>query len=279
MVFSETYRQAFGLYSLSAYTSLAGDSNTDNDLNSVEITKSNCEPTANCTLGDGVRLFQLGSIDNSSDCGTDGYTDFTSMMTDLAVDSTNDLTITTGYGNQFITVWIDFNDDFVFTNDERVITNFEIADGSGAGTFTETMSLVIPADDTLGEHLMRAKTNWNAEVPDDPCEETTYGETEDYKVNIMETLGLENLVLGSNQLLIKEIETNIFEISFLTDAYINRLNLTVYNVMGQKMVNHRLDNANGVYSYILDMNYVPVGVYLVRLGTNDIGKVSRLIVK
>ena len=40
---------------------------------------------------------------------------------------------------------------------------------------------------------MRAKANWNAPVPDDACEETTYGETEDYTVEIVESLGISNL--------------------------------------------------------------------------------------
>ena len=60
----------------------------------------------------------------------------------------------------------------------------------GAGEFTETMDLVIPADATLGEHLMRAKTNWNNPVPDDACEETTYGETEEYTAIIDYPVGI-----------------------------------------------------------------------------------------
>ena len=32
---------------------------------------------------------------------------------------------------------------------------------------------------------MRAKTNWQAGVPDDACQLTTYGETEDYMINIL----------------------------------------------------------------------------------------------
>ena len=45
--------------------------------------------------------------------------------------------------------------------------------------------VTIPASATLGQHLMRTKTNWAAGVPDDACETTQYGETEDYMINIL----------------------------------------------------------------------------------------------
>ena len=93
--------------------------------------------------------------------------------------------MTTGYGNQFVRIWIDYNDDFNFTLDELILDNYEIADGAAAGSYTETTQVTIPADATLGQHLMRAKTNWQAGVPDDACELTTYGETEDYMINIL----------------------------------------------------------------------------------------------
>jgi len=34
---------------------------------------------------------------------------------------------------------------------------------------------------------MRAKTNWSGPVPTDACDETAYGETEDYMVEIIES--------------------------------------------------------------------------------------------
>ena len=37
---------------------------------------------------------------------------------------------------------------------------------------------------------MRVKTNWNSGVPDDACETPHYGQTEDYTVNIVTSLGI-----------------------------------------------------------------------------------------
>src|SRR5690606_37374299 len=169
---------ALGTYHLSAYTSLPGDSDTSNDETTVEITKQNCTPTADCSLGDGLRLFEVNEINNPSGC--EGYGDFTDQVAVFEDDSTNDLTVTTEYGNQYLRVWTDFNADLTSTPDETVVNNVVIGPGEGSGNWTLTTDLVIPAGAATGQHLMRAKTNWNNPVPDDACEETTYGETEDY---------------------------------------------------------------------------------------------------
>ena len=44
-------------------------------------------------------------------------------MANLEADTTYELTVTTGYGDQYITVWIDFNDDLEFSNEEIVRLN------------------------------------------------------------------------------------------------------------------------------------------------------------
>ena len=270
---------AVGNYALSAYTSLTGDSDASNDSTTVTIIKSTCQPEANCTLGDGIKHFILGDIDNTSDCDPDGYGDYTTMITSLEIDSTNDLTITTGYGNQFVRVWIDFNDDFVYSLDELVVDNYEIADGSSSGTFTETMDLVIPAGAALGEHIMRAKTNWNTEVPNDACEETSYGETEDYMVNIVVNIGVDGHLFGDASIQITELTENVFDVNLATSSYTENLAITVFSITGQRLVYYNMKNIDGNYHYNLDMSYTAPGVYLVRIGNKESGKVKRIIVK
>ncbi|PVW15365.1 GEVED domain-containing protein [Marixanthomonas spongiae] len=269
---------AFGTYNFTAYTSLSNDSDTSNDATSKVVVNSNCQPESNCSLGDGIRLFQVANVNNSSGCDPDGYGDYTSITADLEIDTTYDLTITTGYGNQFVRVWIDFNDDFVFTLDELVVDNYEIADGQTGGTHTETMDLVIPAGVTLGQHLMRAKTNWNSPVPDDACEETSYGETEDYMANIFDPLST-NDPFNDAQFTIVNQGNNNFDVTLKTQSVTGKLELTVYNVLGQRIVYRVLENEGNGYHHNLNMNYVKSGVYLVKIGNNEVGKVQRIIVE
>ncbi len=270
---------ALGIYNLSATTTLALDSNTANDSFSTTITKSNCQPNLNCSDGDGFQLFQLGTINNVSQCGTNGYSDFTNLSTNLVLGSTNDLTLTTGYGSQHVTVWIDFNDDFLFTNDEKVVTDYEIAPGQGGGSYTETTTLTIPSNAALGQHLLRAKTNWSNPVPDDACEETTYGETEDYLVTITPSLGIQNYGLQNAELQVKYVPNNIFEINLINSEETKPLIFTVFNSIGQRVVYDKVKNNNSIYNYELDMSFAPKGVYLIRFGDNKFGKVKKILVK
>jgi len=267
---------AIGNHNLTVNTSLSGDSDTSNDSISVVITKSTCQPSMDCSFGDGFQLFQVGSIDNTSGC--EGYADFTNLSTDFASDSTNSLTVTTGYGDQHVRVWIDYNDDFSFTNDEIVVSDYVIAPGQTDGSYTETMDLVVPASAANGSHIMRAKTNWQAPVPDDACEETTYGETEDYTANIG-VVGVEDTIFGSSELVVANLGNNQYKFSIVTTEVTERLTFSVTNMVGQKLISYNLDNINGSYTYDLDMSYATPGVYIARLGNSKSGKVKKIIVK
>jgi len=267
---------ALGTYNLSAYTSLPGDSDTSNDATSVVIVKQNCQPSGDCSYGDGFRLFKVTDIDNPSGC--EGYADFTDQIAFMEPGSTNDLTITTEYGNQYVRVWIDFNDDFVFTTDEIVVDNIVIAPGQSGGTYTITTDLVIPAGAAIGQHLMRGKTNWNGPVPADACLETTFGETEDYTADIG-TLGVNDPIFGQNGMIVVTQDNKTFDISLKTQNYSEAMNISVYNTLGQRLLYKKLENKNNEYKYQLDMGYVASGVYLVRIGNRDNGRVKRIIVK
>ncbi|MDA9849621.1 GEVED domain-containing protein [Flavobacteriaceae bacterium] len=279
-IFSQTADlSAFGLYEITATVNIENDSDESNNSISVNVNNSNCTPTGDLSFGDGFHLFQVGDINNNTGEGGSGYEDFTNLSTDLEQGSTNDLTVTTGYGNQHIRVWIDFNDDFVFTLDEVVVDNYVIAPGSVAGDYTETMQLVVPDDATLGEHIMRAKSNWNAPVPDDACEETNYGETEDYIVNIVESLGIDDSVLANSEFRIISQDNNQFNIS-LSTLYNDDISFSVYNVSGQVIVFNNISKNSDKYLYDLDMSYAAAGVYLVKMGNSSIGyRVGKIIVK
>ena len=267
-----------GTFTLTVNTSLPGDDVSTNDSSAIEIVNSNCAPSMNCAVGDGLTLFQLLDIDNTSGC--EGYGDFTDQITNVEQGGTHDVTMTTGYGTQYVRIWIDFNDDYAYTIDELVLDNYVIADGSPGGSYTETTQINIPADAALGEHSMRVKTNWNAGVPDDACEVTTYGETEDYMVNVVTSLGLEENQLNESQFIIYSPDNDNFTVK-LTTEYSDLITFTVYDVNGKIVVFNNIEKTDGSsYIYDLDMSYAAAGVYLVKMGNSTIGyKTGRIIVK
>ena len=253
---------ALGPYEISVTTALSGDQDPSNDSVSTTVTNLLCQPNLNCSFGDGFQLFAVNEINNPSGC--EGYGDFTSQVANFDSDTAYDLTVTTGYGDQYVTVWIDFNDDYSFTPDEKVVDNYVMAPGQGGGSYTETMTLTIPAGVNPGTHLMRAKTNWQAEVPENACEETTYGETEDYSANIG-GLSSDDYVFSSAELLVRESENDQFDIELRTD-YQGPLYFALYNVLGQQLKFKTLSQSGpNSYQIKLDMAQAASGVYIVKL--------------
>jgi hypothetical protein len=272
---------AFGSYSITAYTSLSSDYDNSNDSTSVTVSNINCTPESNCMYngapGDGFQLVSIGDIYNETGCSDNGYGDYTAISTDLEQGSTNPLILTTNYGSQNVRVWIDYNDNFVFESpDELVVDNYVIGPGSGNISVTGQTSITIPSDAVLGQHIMRLKSNWNAGVPDDACEDTAWGETEDYSVNIVTSLGIDDINQNS-EFSVVSLGNNQFDVN-LNSSYVGKIELTVYNVLGQRMVFHRFENT-GTFNYDLDMSYVAKGVYLVKVGNSSFGKVQKIIVE
>src|SRR5690606_40409779 len=95
------------------------------------------------------------------------------------------------------------------------------------------MDLVVPAGVANGEHRMRAKTNWNAPVPADACEETSFGETEDYTANIG-MLGVNDFSIRNGELVITTEGNKQFEITLIT-AYEGQAYISIYNMLGQQL--------------------------------------------
>jgi hypothetical protein len=268
-----------GYHELMVTTSLPEDANASNDADTVTIFNSMCQPELMCTQGVGIFDFQLGTISNLTGCDPNGYGNYTNLSTDLGQNSTNDLTITTGYGSVFIKVWIDFNDNFNFEPEEIVVNDYEIADGQGAGTYTETMPLSISDISPLGEHMLRAKTNYNEGVPSDPCATTMFGETEDYLVNIVIGTGVGLHNNEPNDLILVNKGNNQFVALFEAVTIIETLFVSVVNIQGQTIIYNRVPNTGGKYEYEFDMSYAPAGIYLLRLGSENFGKVERFVVQ
>ena len=255
---------AFGIYDLIVTVFLNNDANDSNNSLSANITNANCSPVGDLSYGDGFHLFQLGDINNNTGEGGVGYENFTNLSTDLEQGAAHQLTVTTGYGTQYIRVWIDFNDDYTFSLDELVVDNFVIASGSAAGSYTENMDLVVPANAALGPHIMRAKTNWNAPVPDDACEETQYGETEDYMANIVESLGAENIQIENISIYPNPI-SNLLNVNVGTNS---GLNYSIFNITGQIIFKGKFTSSNNR----VDFSNLSKGVYFLQVLDKPLNK-------
>ena len=147
-----------------------------------------CEPGygTGCSQGDGFTDFAVAEIENyGSGCANlngNGWSQYLGLGPAFLIPGQSyDFIMKTGYNNQNVSIWIDFNDDLDLTEDERILFDFNL---SQSGQFY-TAVVEIPLTAPEGQHIMRARTNWSSSC-DDPCEDYSYGEAEDYYVVVGE---------------------------------------------------------------------------------------------
>ncbi len=149
----------------------------------VVVPVSYCVSKGKNTTDESIQKVTLGAINNTSTLDT-GYTDYTSISTDLTKGESNIITITPkwsgtvykeGYG-----VWIDYNKDGDFDDaGENVFTKAPSKETTVTGTFTAPLSAI------NGATRMRVVLKYN-KTPK-ACETSIeYGEVEDYTVVIGE---------------------------------------------------------------------------------------------
>ena len=150
------------------------------DLNLADY----CVPGGDCSYNDGFTDFAFAGIENyGSGCSPGGYGDFTTMMGTAEIANTYTLTIATGYDDNRASIWIDFNDDQVFSDYERILTDFVMVE---AGVMYD-VDVTIPGFASPGVHRMRAGAAWAEPSSPDPCANLDYGEWEDYMIEITGT--------------------------------------------------------------------------------------------
>ncbi len=141
---------------------------------------SYCASRGNNVSDEYINNVQIGSINNTSGVNG-GYADFTTISTTLSKGSSVNITITptwtgTIYAEGYA-VWIDYNQDNDFDDAGELVYSRSATTATPiSGSFT------VPTSATDGPTRMRVSMKYNG-IPT-PCESFTYGEVEDYTVDI-----------------------------------------------------------------------------------------------
>ncbi len=154
-------------------------SNTVN-VTTLPATATYCASQGNSIADERIGRVQMGTIDNTSPT-TSGYSDFTSISTSVNKGQAYSITVTPQWtGSTYpegFAVWIDYNNDKDFDDAGELVWSRAASTATPAtGTFT------IPTTAALGATRMRVSMKYNG-IPT-ACEAFSYGEVEDYTVNI-----------------------------------------------------------------------------------------------
>ncbi|MEY4585676.1 MAG: hypothetical protein RIT05_94 [Bacteroidota bacterium] len=139
-----------------------------------------CTAGATSTSFEKISNVTFGTINNNS-TSTAGYENFTSLSTNVIAGQTLPISvsISNAFSSDEVLVWIDFNQDGDFTDaGEAVYT-------STRGVGPHSGNLTISGSAAIGSTRMRVRMHDAAAGPNNtPCGNSTYGQVEDYTVNI-----------------------------------------------------------------------------------------------
>ena len=233
-----------------------------------------CASTSNSTADEKIGKVVLGTISNTS-TGTAGYENFTAQSTVLKRGTANTITITPSWTstkyNEGYGVWIDYNKNGFFTDaGEMVFSKTASQTTPVSGSFT------IPATAVLGTTRMRVSMKYN-EIPTS-CETLSYGQVEDYTVNITAATAITNLTGVSNAANFNDIfELKLYPNpvdTMLTISNSDDSNVTykIINLIGQVV---KFGNMN---EKEINVSEFKSGIYIFEATTNE-ETVSKKFVK
>ncbi len=193
-----------GQYTVSLTATNAQGSDVETKNNYIVVAQVTGPCTASAVCDEYIAAVSFNTINNTSACGNNGYTDFTGTSTSLAQGTAYTLTITpaivnntqaAAYTNDEIAAWIDFNNDFDFNDAGEQVAYVLVATG-----WVNTFNVSIPLASSTGPVRMRVRISYQPDGAITPCGPASYGETEDYTINITSGAGLNDNPLGLVQM-------------------------------------------------------------------------------
>ena len=233
------------------------------NVTTLTVTLTYCASQGNSVVDEKIGRVQFGTINNTSTGGT-GYTNFTAISTNVVRGSANTITITPAWTSTVYSegyaVFIDYNQDGDFIDaGETAYTKATSTATPATGTIT------IPATATLGSTRMRVSMKYNGTPTS--CETFSYGQVEDYTVNITSVAReISNDV--SFNVFPNPVKGDILNISNLDIASEYR----IFNMLGQQIGNGKIENQS------INVGSLTSGTYLIEV-SNANGKSSKRFIK
>ena len=146
----------------------------------------------NCSW-ESITNVTFAGINNTTGCNT-GINDYTAQIATVNQGSTYPLSVTIDAdGSDYIYAFIDWNQNGILDDTGEVYTVVSNTNVNGP----HTININVPAGATLGTTRMRVVLEWDSSGPD-PCVSRTFGEVEDYTVEVLPALPVCPMPLALN---------------------------------------------------------------------------------
>ena len=262
--------------------SAASNTITSTTLSTAKIGPIYCSSYGTNTAREYINKVQIGTITNVSG-NNNGYGDFTTMTISLALGTSNVIAITPAWNgaavNETYRVWIDFNQDGDFDDSGELVYS-----KSKTKTTTVSGSLVIPTSALTGSTRMRISMKYNTLA--NPCEIFTYGEVEDYGVNITSgatariassfeattAINTPDTYLEKAKLSFKLYPNPVKENVIYISGIDSNPDYTIFNMMGQEVAKGNLEIKS------IAVGHLPSGTYIIKLN-DGMSRATKLFIK
>ena len=247
----------------------------DYTVNIKNAAVSYCASQGNDASYEWIAGVAVSDLNNST--GSDGgYADFTNITANMALGSSYAVSLSPGFSgstyNEYWKVWIDFNKDGDFTD-----ANELVFDAGSLSSSTVNGTLSIPSTVQTGTTRMRVSMKYNGSQGS--CEAFSYGEVEDYTVNITSssskdnpTASIEDTEVASSALSVypNPAQSNItLELSGFNET----ADIVIVNTQGQVVFNDRIAVMNALSKHELSLGHLERGTYFIIAREDD--KVER----
>ena len=232
---------------------------------------ASCVPNVkNPSSSIGTRLVSLNGLYYESGLDDDDYSDnICKSNAVLHVDSSYTITILTSPSTkQNVRVWIDFNNDSTFTEDEL---SFLSNDKYGTHTGTINFSGISPV---LSQPLrMRVISDifLNNEIT--PCDELRFGQTEDYSIIMVDGDGtissIKNNVESGSKVYPNPVAN---ELMFTLPHQEQLISATIVDITGKEVISN-------INTTQVNTSHLDSGVYFIKIKTSKSYTISKFIKK
>lgn len=211
----------------------------------------------------------FGTVNNTSTHSP--YNDYSNLFSSYTLGQAFNLTVTTlrdQWTYNGIGVWIDWNNDGIFSNDENVYKKY------AAGPYTT--SITVPNNAVIGTPLrVRVRYSYGSESKIVPCGVDTYfGEVEDYAIKLTSSRTLSGNEFNVNKVTFFPNPAKDFII--ISGVQNTSLSYTVANLRGQIVKNATIVPSQRETRISLDN--LSSGIYIMRVTQNNTTTNKKIII-